>query len=71
MGRIWGWDDSLTFMPRLVRNILHALQSRIQTLWGMGGGGGEVKGWTCSTRAYGFTVCQGTRGFGWVGGGET
>lgn len=31
--------DMLTFMPRLVRNMPHDLQSKIQTLCGIGGGG--------------------------------
>ena len=48
----WGeWGEGrLTFMPRLVRNMPHALQSRIQTLWGSGLGGGATNGWTWMTR---------------------
>ena len=60
------YGSALTFMPRFVKNMPHALQSRIQTLCGMGGGGGATNGCTWRTRVYGF--CHGARAFDCMGG---
>ena len=47
-----GLRDGLTFMPRFVRKVPHVLQSNIQTLCGIGGGGGATKGCPGTMRTY-------------------